>query len=296
MGMNNAALLSIAGPRLSATVSTLGAELQTLVDARGRDLLWDGDPAFWTGRAPLLFPVVGRLVADTYRIGGREHTLPQHGFARRREFEVVDVRPHAVTLALSDDAETRAAYPFAFWLEVTHEIRDGRLDTTAVLANRGEEPLPAAFGFHPAFRWPLPGAGPRASHEIVFEVDEPAPIHRPCPGGLIDPSPRPSPVSSRRLPLSDDLLREGALVFTELRSRRLRYGCGDHWLAIDFPDSPHLGIWTLPGAGAGYVCIEPWQGHADVQGFAGEIWDKPGIAVVQPGESRTWRMGVEPVT
>ena len=40
---------------LQAEVSPLGAELVVLRDAQGRDLLWDGDPAFWKGRAPLLF-------------------------------------------------------------------------------------------------------------------------------------------------------------------------------------------------------------------------------------------------
>ena len=50
----------------------------------------DGDPAFWTGRAPLLFPIVGRADGGVYRLDGKEYALPQHGFARRQAFALVE--------------------------------------------------------------------------------------------------------------------------------------------------------------------------------------------------------------
>ncbi len=53
---------------------------------------------------------------------------------------------------------------------------------------------------------------------------------------------------------------------------------------------PHLGIWTKPGAG--FICIEPWQGHADPEGFEGELAGKPGIVLVQPGETETFTMSI----
>ena len=51
-----------------------------------------------------------------------------------------------------------------------------------------------------------------------------------------------------------------------------------------------LGIWTKPGAR--YLCIEPWHGIADPVGFSGEIWDKPGIDRLSPGEARAFTMRV----
>ncbi len=293
--MTSGTLLTIAGSRLAATVSTLGAELQTLV-FEGADLLWSGDPAVWSGRAPLLFPIVGRVAGDTYRLGEATYSLPQHGFARRRGFSVVAASADAVTLRLEDDAGTRAAYPFAFRLDVTHAIAGDRLETTAVLSNPGGEPLPASFGFHPGFRWPLPFGGAREDHVMIFEADEPGPVRRPDPDSLLSAEAGPSPVRDRRLALSDNLFAGGALVFAGLASRRLVYGVeGRRRLAIDFPDSPDLGIWTKPGAGAPYVCVEPWQGHADPAGFAGDFREKPGIVILAPGEARRWRMGVEVV-
>ncbi len=45
-----ASIVSIASPFLSAEISSTGAELVRLRDSTGADLLWDGNPAFWTGR------------------------------------------------------------------------------------------------------------------------------------------------------------------------------------------------------------------------------------------------------
>jgi galactose mutarotase-like enzyme len=291
--MSSATLVDIAGSRLAATVSSLGAELQTLRDADGRHLLWDGDPAVWTGRAPLLFPIVGRLAGDTYRLDGATYALPQHGFARRRDFAVVDRRRDAVTLRLDADDLSCASWPFDFRLEVTHRIAGARLRTTAVLVNTGPSPFPVSFGFHPGLRWPLPYGQPREKHLIVFEKDEFAPIHRPTTEGLIDPAAYPTPVVGRRLALDDALFEAGALVFTEMASRRCVYGApSGPMIELEFPDTPHLGIWTKPGAGAGYVCIEPWQGYADPVGFTGDIGDKPGVVILEPGQTRSWRLAI----
>jgi galactose mutarotase-like enzyme len=291
--MTNPTPIRIAGSRLSATVSPLGAELQTLVDADAGNLLWTGDPAVWSGRAPLLFPIVGRLAGDSYWIGGRDYALPQHGFARRRLFRPVAQAEGSVTFRLEDDAETRAVYPFAFRLDVTHAIVGDRLETTATVTNTGAAPLPASIGYHPGFAWPLPYGGGRDEHAMEFEHPEPARITRPDADGLLLADGEPSPLVGRHLPLSNALLSAGALVFTELASRRLVYGVpGRTRLAVTFPDTPHLGIWTKPGAGAPYVCIEPWQGHADIAGRTTDFAERPGTIRLAPGETRSWRMGV----
>lgn len=288
--------IAIAGSRLSATVSAFGAELRSLKDAAGRDLLWDGDPAYWTGRAPLLFPIVGRLVDDRYVHAGASYSLPQHGFARRRLFAVERAAADSVTLVLADDAETRAVYPFAFRLAITHRIDDDRLTSEAVLTNTGPVDLPASFGFHPAFRWPLPGGGAKEDHAVVFEHDERAPILRPTAEGQLDPVAEPSPVRDRRLALDDGLFARGALVFTTLASRSLRYGVdGGPGLEVAFEGMPHLGLWTKPGAGAPYLCIEPWQGHADTVGHEGPFADRPGTVILPPGGERRFAMSVRPL-
>ena len=74
-------MIEIANGRLTARINPLGAELSSLTDADGHQLMTDANPIYWSGRAPLLFPIVGRLMDDRYRVNGREFALPQHGFA-----------------------------------------------------------------------------------------------------------------------------------------------------------------------------------------------------------------------
>jgi galactose mutarotase-like enzyme len=283
-------MIEIASRQLTAQIDPQGAELKSLTDAKGREYMSSGDPAYWRGRAPLLFPIIGRLNDATLRVDGQDYTLEKHGFARRSRYDVVDHDASSATFRLTDSAATRAMYPFAFELDAAFALDGATLAMTVTVRNPGDPPLPASFGYHPAFAWPLPDAD-RAAHEIVFERDEPSLLCRVTPEGLIGPDPKLSPVTGNRFTLTDALFADDALVWTDLHSRRLTYGVpGGPHLDIAFPDTPHLGIWTKPGAA--FVCIEPWAGHADPEGYSGDFRDKPGVRSIAPGATRSFRMDV----
>lgn len=281
----------IAGDGLSATINALGAELTSLKDAAGRELMTDADPAFWTGHAPLLFPVVGKPTGETIRVDGRAYAMKQHGFARRTMFAVTEQAADRATFVLTDSAETRAVYPFAFRLAVTFGIAGATLSVDVSIENPGDVPLPASFGFHPAFAWPLPGGGAKEAHRIIFSADEPAALRQIDADGQIAPAPRASPLDGRTLALRDDLFAHDALIWDRLHSDRLTYrGDGGARLEIAFPDTPMLGIWTKPGAH--FICIEPWHGIADPAGFTGDFRAKPGVFEVEPGAAKRIAMRV----
>lgn len=283
-------MIEIRSGAFIAAIDPLGAELVSLRDMEGREWMSDGDPSYWTGRAPLLFPIVGRLNGGVYRLDGKEYALPQHGFARRREFALVEQTTDRALFRLTDDNETRAVYPFAFALDATFALSGSTLAMEITITNRGNAPMPASFGFHPAFAWPLPGGGAKEAHRIVFEHVEPAPLNR-IEGGLIGAADRETPVEGDTLWLRDDLFDADALVWEAPASRALRYGCEDGpELAITLPGMPMLALWTKPGAR--FLCVEPWQGHADPAGFDGEIWDKPGMFRLEAGERRAFTMTV----
>jgi galactose mutarotase-like enzyme len=283
--------LAVSSGALTAQIDPLGAQLSTLRDASGRDLLWDGNPNFWNGRAPLLFPIVGTLADGKYRVADKTYALPRHGFARRKPFEVLDTSPAAVLLRLKSDAETLALYPFRFQLQVRFEIATSTLLVTTLVLNEGQGPMPASFGYHPAFRWPLPFGAGRELHGIVFELEEPAPIRRLNGAGLVTPVRYPTPIQERRLVLHDELFTDDVLILDAIRSRRVTYGADTGpKLALQFPDTPYLGLWSKPGAP--FVCIEPWHGMSDPVGFAGDFTTKPGVFVLQPGALREFRMEV----
>ena len=283
--------VTIASDRLTAAINPFGAELSSLRDAAGRELMTDADPAFWTGRAPILFPVVGKPAGEVIRVDGRAYPMKQHGFARRSLFEIVAAGPGRAVFGLADNAETRVHYPFAFRLEVAFTLDAATLRIDVTVANPTEVPLPASFGFHPAFAWPLPYGAARADHRIVFEQDEPGRVHAIAADGTIADATKPSPVDGRTLALTDDLFAQDALVWAPVAAQALTYGpsTGPH-LSIAFPDTPMLGIWTRPGAH--YVCVEPWHGIADPEGYAGEFRDKPGVFTVAPGAAKHIGMSV----
>jgi galactose mutarotase-like enzyme len=281
-------LVAIASGHLTARINPLGAELWSLTDTAGREYMTDADPAFWTGRAPLLFPIVGALNGGCYRLDGREYALPKHGFARSSRFTCVEASQSAVLLSLSDSDETRAAFPFAFELLMGFRLNGWRLEMEATVRNTGDVALPFSFGFHPAFAWPLPG-GEKAEHRITFAQHEAQPVRRIDPDGLILPEAQPTPVQGRVLTLDPSLFDADALIWDGLHSRALTFGAeGGVSLEIAFPDTSMLGIWQKPGAN--YLCIEPWQGIADPQGFDGDFRDKPGVVVLPPASERRFRM------
>lgn len=284
-------LIHITSPHLSAAINPFGAELTNLRDADGRELMTDADPAFWTGHAPLLFPIVGRLSGDVLRIDGAKYPMKQHGFARRNAFTLVEHSASKAVFLLKDSAETRAVYPRALALRASYEIQDATLSITIDIENREtDRTLPASFGFHPAFAWPLPYGQAREDHRIVFETDEPEAIRK-VTDGLVDPARRPSPVVGRTLALADDLFTDDALIWDQPHSRSVRYGAPTGpQLRIDFPGTPMLGIWTKPGAA--FVCIEPWHGIADQQGFTGDIAEKAGTFTLIPGMVKRITMAI----
>ena len=73
----------------TATVESFGGELVSLRDSRGTEYIWSGAAPYWSGRNPVLFPIVGRLAdGGKVRFGDKTYEMAQHGFARRRDFAV----------------------------------------------------------------------------------------------------------------------------------------------------------------------------------------------------------------
>ena len=285
-------LVTISSAALSAAINPLGAELTHLRDADGRELMTDADPAFWTGHAPILFPVVGMPSGETIRIDGRSYPMKKHGFARHALFTLTEHEHDRAVFTLTADADTRRSYPFDFTLSLTYRITGTTLLIEAAIRNHdADRPMSASFGFHPAFAWPLPYGQDRAAHRILFDADEPDALRTIADDGTIAEARKPSPLQGRELLLRDDLFAHDALVWDHVRSDSVTFGApSGPQLRIAFPDTPMLGIWTKPGAA--YVCVEPWHGIADPHGYTGEYRDKPGVFEVPAGGETRIAMSV----
>jgi galactose mutarotase-like enzyme len=249
--------LSITSGALTARINPFGAELSSLTDAMSREWMTDADPAYWTGRSPLLFPIVGALNGGVYRHDGQEYALPQHGFARRRAFAVIEHGGDHARFRLADDADSRAVYPFSFTLDAEYRIDGNALTIACTAANTGDTPMPVSFGYHPAFALAAARQCGQAGACHRIRPDRACPLAR-ISGGLIAGHDRPSPlIGGNRLPLDDALFVQDALVWDGPASRAVTYRSpGGASLRIDYADADKLGIWTKPGSR--FICIEPW--------------------------------------
>ncbi|MDX1909254.1 MAG: aldose 1-epimerase family protein [Bacteroidia bacterium] len=276
-------MLILENDQISLRVAPSGAEMQSLIlRETGQEYLWQADPAWWPRRAPVLFPIVGRLREDQYQHGGQPYRLTQHGFARDRVFESLP----GGWFRLVSDAQTRAVYPFEFELRIGYALEASTVTVTYEVHNTGEGILPFSIGAHPGFTCPLPPDTDMQAYDLVFSQPETAARHL-LTGGLRNGDTEPVLTASDRIPLSPAMFDRDALVFQELASdwTEIRSRHTGHYVRVSLTGFPYLGIWTKPGAP--FVCIEPWQGVADATEATGELTEKEGIRLLMPGQVHT---------
>ncbi|MBY6002590.1 aldose 1-epimerase family protein [Salipiger bermudensis] len=274
--------IQIDSDALTATIAPLGAEMQSLRTSGGADLLWHGDPKWWSGRAPILFPIVGKAPGDRIAVGDHEAQMRQHGFARRSAFTLASQGPSDCRHVLQDSAETRALYPFAFEIAVTHALEGATLTVSVEISNRDAKPMPFGFGFHPAFAWPLPGAE-GTPHEIRLDNGAEPALAR-LRDGLLPPERQPSPFRNGHLTLDPDQFEADAMIFPEGAGPGLSYGVpGGPELAFTFDNLPNLALWQPPGAP--FLCIEPWHGMAAEHAASPQIAERPFSLTLPPRET-----------
>jgi len=266
---------------LTAEISTLGAELISVKGMTGEPLLWYGDPKWWEGHAPLLFPICSSLKNGRYTHGGKSYALPQHGFGKKSEFVLVEAEEDYACFRLTDSEETRAVYPFAFELTVEYFLVGPSLDVTYTVKNTGGETMYYSIGAHEGFSLP---EGVEA-YEVVFDETE---TLASCvlDGPVLSHEATPVLENSRILPLKEEYFAIDALIFETLASRglTLRRRTDGRFFRVEFPDFDHLLIWQPQGAP--FVCIEPWTGMPDYTDVSGILSEKPYITPLPAGEKK----------
>lgn len=281
-------LYTLKNDRMTVTVNSRGAELWSLV-RDGNEYLWQGDERYWSGRAPVLFPICGRLYDGKYRYAGKEYTLPIHGFAKDSEFAVRATEDALICTLEANDA-TREVYPFDFCLTIVYRLKNDRtLRVESTVSNRGGETLPFSYGAHPGFRVPLRDAdcfedcylrfaGGTVPRRLVFS-DTCFQTGRTAEFPLMD---------GDLLLLRHDLFDRDA-IFLENTGGRVLLNTKNHTreVSVRFADFPYLGIWHRPHTDAPYVCIEPWAGLPSRDGKVDDFATKDAMLHLGAGEEKT---------
>lgn len=273
-------LVQLQNSTIAINIQSLGAELTSVKDREtSLEYMWQGNPSYWKRHAPVLFPIVGKLKENQYAYGGQTYQMSQHGFARDKEFSIIEQESTMVRFLLEDDEETRAKYPFPFELIIRYELKDRSLIITYEIKNEFNEVLPFSIGAHPAFRCPLVEGESFSDYFLEFEHKETIDRHL-LINGLFDGTTERVMTDTNILPLSYNHFEKDAIVFQFPDSQHivLRSGKSGHHVRMDFPGFPYLGIWTKPNAP--FLCLEPWYGLADDTSVTGALTDKPGIQLL----------------
>ena len=264
---------------------TYGGELIAIHNKiNGSEYLWDGNPEYWKYHAPILFPIVGKVVDCKYRVDGKIYELPQHGLARTSEFTLLEKKEDEITFELKYSEDTLKVYPFKFSLIIKYTLNDINLSIDYIVKNLDNKEMYFSIGAHPAFMCPIEN-DKFDDYYFEFNEKENASIMQLVGPGYFSKEEKPYLKDENIINLSTDLFKNDALVFKNLKSNKISLKSKNHkkYLEFDFGEFPYLGLWTKD-TGAPFVCIEPWFGHADFDGFNGEFKDKAAIQSLMPNK------------
>lgn len=278
---------TISNSILKASIKHSGAELFSLKDNQNKEFIWEGNPAFWGKHSPILFPIVGTLKNNTYKVNGKEYLLPRHGFARDMEFQLIYKTENSATFSLQSNEETLKKYPFEFELQLTYTLNQSTLDIEYKVINKCKSKMPFSIGAHPAIA--LPDNFEHYSFE--FEKQEDLKYYL-LENDLISNKTENLETTNNLVPLNYKLFENDALVFKTLKSHSLTIlENSKPYIKVDFENFPSLGIWTKEQAP--FVCIEPWFGYSDTAENSGDLFEKEGILILDANQTFNSKFSLE---
>lgn len=289
-------MFSIKNSQLSISVHPTGAELHKITAIKTNlEFLWNGDSRVWSGRAPNLFPIVGTLKDGFFIYDNQSYALPRHGFARHSDdFVLTDKGNDFLIFTLRDSTETLESYPFKFEFSITYTLRDNALTVTYKVQNTDDKTLYFSVGGHPAFKCPVYPHEAYSDYILRFDQVETSQTHLlNINTGLFTGQVKAVLSTPQTLALHPHLFDDDALVFKDLKSKKITLESKNHGAILDFifNDFPFLGIWAKPNAH--FVCLEPWQGLADSENSDQQIVTKEGIVALNEKQFYTASYTIE---
>lgn len=270
---------------LKIEVAQKGAELTSLFNKKtNTELLWQGNPEFWTGQAPILFPIVGELKDGFHIVENKKYEMPRHGIVRKSsDWKIEKVNDGTIVCKFTSNQETLKQFPFQFEFNVRYHLNKNSLEVIQYITNTDSKRIPVSIGAHPAFNCPLSNNTQLTDYYLKFENQESAKNHLLNNKGILKNETKVCLENTDTLALNDEIFNDDALIFKDLKSKKVSlFGPNGEILSVAFKDFPFLGIWSKPKAP--YVCIEPWIGHADTIDSTHNLFDKEGSLTLKPNQ------------
>ena len=263
------------------SVKEMGAELTSLKSKKsGIEYIWQGNTDIWYGQSPILFPVIGRLLNDKYRLNGKEYNMEKHGIVRKKPFKLVEQTANSLTFLQTDDEASLNIYPYKFELFVTFTLKNNGLEVSHKVVNKNDSVMYYSFGAHPAFNCEIGDYLEFDNPQTVLneQIDEES---------LLLDNQVELLKNEKRITIEKNTFDHDALILSGYTDKVISLKSDNHNRVVRFNfDSPVLGIWAKPNAP--YVCIEPWWGINDNHEEKSDLSEKREIMSLNAKEERSF--------
>lgn len=282
---------------LSLCFDTLGGTLTSIKDSHDIEYLWQGDKQYWSGQAPVLFPICGSIRNDqaTTKDGKTLH-MPRHGIVRKLEFEMEKQEWNYIVFSIQTNDELFKLYPYHFKLMIEYRLVGKEIQVHYYVENYGKEEMPFIIGGHPGFNCPLLENESYDDYYIEFEYPETCSVPTPITEtGLIDINNRtPFLNQQKTLPLSHTLFEKDAIILDQIQSRQVTLASklSKHRITVEFKDFPYLILWSTANKGP-FVAIEPWLGLSTCEDESDIFEEKRNMQVVPPLQTKKYSYDIK---
>lgn len=270
---------------LKISIKNAGAELTSIFSKNNNtEYLWQGNSKFWNRQSPVLFPFVGKLKNDTYFIDGKSYKQSQHGFARNKEFKLVEDVKTKKVFELNWLEETLKVYPYKFTLQILYELKESTLQVSFKVINTDDKDVYFSIGAHPAFSCPLQNTNNFSDYYIEFESEENInQLFLNTENGLIQPE-KAQQKRVCKIPLDYSLFENDALIFEKIQSNSVSLKSTKHnnGITLSAKNWDYFAFWTKKDAP--FLCFEPWMGIADAENTNQNFKEKIGVKKLGVGE------------
>ncbi|MGL4254106.1 MAG: aldose 1-epimerase family protein [Fusobacteriaceae bacterium] len=287
-------MVKIENEFLVVEIQEKGAEVIRVISKEdGKNYMWDKNPEIWNGVSPNLFPTVGKSIGDEIRYDGKIYKLGNHGFARHSIFQwEKSLDGKSADFILDDSMIEKNSFPFQFYLDINYRLEDRKLITTYYVKNPGDGKTIFTLGAHPAFKVPFHQGKKIGDYYVEFPMDTQLILHELTSFATY---------TGRREEFN---LEDGKLdlriydvantyVFSDFKSEYVKLiekGSGN-FIKVDIKGFKYLAFWKK--SEGDFICIEPWIGKSDMEGFRGEFHEKEDMITLNKNEDFRIGYGIE---
>jgi galactose mutarotase-like enzyme len=276
----------IANDKLHVEISSLGGEIMSVKGNDATEYIWQGDPAYWKKRAPMVFPFCGRLTGGQCIMESEVCKMDTHGFFRWTEMQLVENTGDTLTLTLSTDLITRSQYPREWTVNLKFSLCDYSLNIAFTVINNDTRVMYFGYGGHPGFNVPLKKDLRFEDYYLEFaEECEPLMVGMSEDCFIQGDDTTLNLIDSRKLSLKHSLFDHDAIYLKKAtRKVTLKTDRDSHSVTLEFPQFPFVGIWHTPKSDASFVCVEPLSSMPSRKDIVEVLENKSDMVRLEPGE------------